>query len=187
MTTNFILGLNPIISLFIMTNKPLILLIKNTVLDVCLSDGEKLQRDLCWDLPRKQNYLNYLILGFITPPIWYVLRDGDQKKILDGANRINAIKQFMKGEFALNTIGTSAETLHSKFYLDFSPKEKIRFESIVIPVYWSDVVDDSQLEMDAAMIEIHLCANPPNSPQDETRLEGLRLKLQKIKKQIFKN
>jgi len=115
------------------------------------------QRGLVWDVQRKSLLIHSMLAGYPIPP-FYAAKSGDGYDILDGKQRINAIRDFLNGRFELigipeveadNEDGTTdmvdINTLH------FDELEKClrdEIESYSLTVYYFDgITEDEVSEM----------------------------------------
>lgn len=61
------------------------------------------QRDLVWNLQKKQSLIDTILREWQFPPIFLVVpNDGDYLEVLDGQQRLNAIYEFMEDQFPAN-------------------------------------------------------------------------------------
>lgn len=70
-----------------------------------ISFDNAVQRGMVWDNDRKSLFIHSLIYGYPVPP-FYALRSDDGKKydMLDGKQRLNAISEFVKGNYTLSNV-----------------------------------------------------------------------------------
>lgn len=75
--------------------------------------GINLQRELCWTLPQKQEYIRSIFKRLYLPPVFIVLHkefpDQDYYEklhlVIDGKQRITTIVQYLTNEFPLPVMG----------------------------------------------------------------------------------
>jgi hypothetical protein len=60
------------------------------------------QRRLRWTNPQKSRLLESLLLNIPVPPIFLYETEGARYEVMDGQQRLNAIKEFLEGDFALS-------------------------------------------------------------------------------------
>jgi len=114
-------------------------------------DGRRLilspyfQRNLVWRLIHKIDFIKTILLGYPFPQIFIARGEIDIEKrsttscIVDGQQRMNAIKEFLNGEFRVD----------GRSYRDLTPQEKQTFLKYQIPIIDLDIAND-----DPEIIEI---------------------------------
>jgi hypothetical protein len=60
------------------------------------------QRRLRWTNPQKSRLIESLLLNIPVPPIFLYEIEGARYEVMDGQQRLNAIKEFLEGDFALS-------------------------------------------------------------------------------------
>jgi hypothetical protein len=61
------------------------------------------QRDLVWNLSKKQSLIDTILREWQFPPVFLVVpKDGEFLEVLDGQQRLNAIYEFMEDRFPVN-------------------------------------------------------------------------------------
>lgn len=60
------------------------------------------QRRLRWDTPKKSRFIESLLLNVPVPPIFFYESDAARYEVMDGQQRLNAVREFINGEFALS-------------------------------------------------------------------------------------
>ena len=61
------------------------------------------QRDLVWNLQKKQSLIDTILRDWQFPPVFLVIpKDGEYLEVLDGQQRLNAIYDFMEDGFPIN-------------------------------------------------------------------------------------
>lgn len=60
------------------------------------------QRRLRWSTPQKSRLIESLLLNVPVPPIFLYETEGARYEVMDGQQRLNAIKEFLEGDFALS-------------------------------------------------------------------------------------
>ena len=59
------------------------------------------QRRLRWSAPQKSRLIESLLLNIPVPPIFLYESDAARYEVMDGQQRLNAVREFMVGDFAL--------------------------------------------------------------------------------------
>jgi hypothetical protein len=62
------------------------------------------QRRLRWSNPQKSKLIESLLLNIPVPPIFFYESEEARYEVMDGQQRINAIKEYLGGDFALSTL-----------------------------------------------------------------------------------
>ncbi len=105
-----------------------------------------IQRSMVWEGKRKSELIESMILGYPIPPLYAkkMLNDGVYY-IMDGKQRISAIKQYLNNEFALSVLPPvkyiDAE-INKEYILDIS---KMRFKQL--PESLQDIIKETMLTM----------------------------------------
>lgn len=60
------------------------------------------QRRLRWDTSRKSQFIESLLLNVPVPPVFFYESDAARYEVMDGQQRLNAVREFISGEFALS-------------------------------------------------------------------------------------
>jgi hypothetical protein len=61
------------------------------------------QRDLVWNLQKKQSLIDTILREWQFPPVFFVItKDEESLEVLDGQQRLNAILEFMEDNFPVN-------------------------------------------------------------------------------------
>lgn len=61
------------------------------------------QRDLVWNLQKKQSLIDTILREWQFPPVFLVVpKDGEYLEVLDGQQRLNAIYEFMEDKFPVS-------------------------------------------------------------------------------------
>lgn len=117
--------------------------------DVPLSNGINLQRPFVWNTCQKENLIISMLFDDVAPipnfhAAFYETEYSTVVKIIDGKQRLNAIKEFIEGKFPLNIKG------YKYFYEDLPSirKYKINCYSLNFCIryeYFDDRLSDEQL------------------------------------------
>ena len=78
------------------------------------------QRRLRWDNKRKSLLIESLLLNIPIPPLFFYEKDMASYEVMDGQQRINAIKEFYNNEFKLTGLAV-LEKLNGKSYKTIHP------------------------------------------------------------------
>ena len=91
-----------------------------------------------WKLAAKQEYIGALIQHYPTGILTYVK---DHKsvtwKVLDGGNRLRAIRDFIEDKF--NTTITTIDGATSKKFSELTTRQQEQFNTILIPCQWLNI------------------------------------------------
>ncbi|MDO8878381.1 MAG: DUF262 domain-containing protein [Pseudolabrys sp.] len=60
------------------------------------------QRRLRWSVPQKSRLIESLLLNIPVPPVFLYESDAARYEVMDGQQRLNAVREFLAGEFALS-------------------------------------------------------------------------------------
>lgn len=97
------------------------------------------QRGEVWSTPKKQRLIDTILRGWHVPPIHLVAKDDATFDVLDGQQRLTAIRDFIKGNFAVNgNIEPNEEFLnqiHGIRYGNLPPTIKNKFDQYSIRVF----------------------------------------------------
>jgi hypothetical protein len=88
-----------------------------------------------WKLAAKQKYIRALIQHYPTGILTYV-KDHESVtwKVLDGGNRLRAIRDFIKGKF-----NTTIDGATSKKFSELTTRQQEQFNTILIPCQWLNI------------------------------------------------
>lgn len=131
--------------------------------------GMNLQRELCWTLEQKQQFMLSVLKEMPIPPICTITyRQGDGYKttklqIIDGKQRINAYIDFIHGKYPLPT---------GHYYNDLEDecKQVIGFLDTKYDdasIIWEDISDDQKIAWFESI-------NFTGTPQDAAHLNRLK-------------
>lgn len=81
------------------------------------------QRRLRWVTPQKSRLIESLLLNIPVPPIFLFENDQARYEVMDGQQRLNAIKEFFEGDFALSGL-TVLSPLNGLRYTKAPPRIK---------------------------------------------------------------
>ncbi|MFE0759130.1 DUF262 domain-containing protein [Inquilinus sp. NPDC058860] len=59
------------------------------------------QRRLRWSVPQKSRLIESLLLNIPVPPVFLYESDAARYEVMDGQQRLNAVREFLAGDFAL--------------------------------------------------------------------------------------
>ena len=62
------------------------------------------QRRLRWGTPQKSKLIESLLLNIPVPPIFLYESDAARYEVMDGQQRLNSVREFMAGDFALSRL-----------------------------------------------------------------------------------
>lgn len=78
------------------------------------------QRQEVWSLPKKRRLIDTVIRGWSIPPVHLVMTPDNKLEVLDGQQRLAAIRDFLAGKFSIDGNITpedeSVSLLHGQFY-----------------------------------------------------------------------
>ena len=136
--------------------------------------GRFLQRGYVWELWRKKSFIISLFseapqkpMAFINKPT-YTAHEVSKLEVIDGKQRINAIKEFFSNKFAIELGGKEY------FAADFGDKTLLCriFLSTSLPVFWIDEGIDDPIS-DQQKKDFFKWLNLDTHPQDEERINNL--------------
>ena len=78
------------------------------------------QRRLKWDNKRKSLLIESLLLNIPIPPLFFYEKDMASYEVMDGQQRINAIREFYNNEFKLSNLNI-LEKLNGSYYKNLHP------------------------------------------------------------------
>ncbi|RYG63388.1 DUF262 domain-containing protein, partial [bacterium] len=81
------------------------------------------QRRLRWSPAQKSKLIESLLLNIPVPPIFLYESDAARYEVMDGQQRLNAVKEFISGDFALTSL-TVLEPLNGIRYSRCPPRIK---------------------------------------------------------------
>lgn len=81
------------------------------------------QRRLRWGTAQKSKLIESLLLNIPIPPIFLYENDAARYEVMDGQQRLNAVKEFISGDFALTSL-TVLEPLNGIRYSRCPPRIK---------------------------------------------------------------
>lgn len=85
------------------------------------------QRRLRWTNPQKSKLIESLLLNIPVPPVFFFEAEEARYEVMDGQQRLNAIKEFLEGDFALSTL-TVLRPLNGLRYNRLPPRVKRAFD-----------------------------------------------------------
>lgn len=151
---------------------------KNLDFDIKLSDGTSLQRELCWTIEQKQDLILSIVRKQSIPPITVLVKDDyTTYQVIDGKQRLNAIKDFIDNKFPIEIED------ESYFLSDFDEISKCAFLNRWLSfnsIYERISKDDKIIPYsDKELIEIFEYINFRGTPQDAEHLKLLKSKIGK--------
>lgn len=81
------------------------------------------QRRLRWTTTQKSKLIESLLLNIPVPPVFLYESDAARYEVMDGQQRLNAVKEFLAGDFALSSL-TVLEPLNGIRYSRCPPRIK---------------------------------------------------------------
>ena len=81
------------------------------------------QRRLRWSTAQKSKLIESLLLNIPVPPVFLYESDAARYEVMDGQQRLNAVKEFLSGDFALTSL-TVLEPLNGIRYSRCPPRIK---------------------------------------------------------------
>jgi hypothetical protein len=106
------------------TNNFLIPQLKDLIKDgSVLNIRPEYQRRLRWTNPQKSKLIESLLLNIPVPPVFFFEAEEARYEVMDGQQRLNAIKEFLEGDFALSTL-TVLKPLNGLRYNRLPPRVK---------------------------------------------------------------
>ncbi len=81
------------------------------------------QRRLRWSITQKSLLIESLLLNVPVPPVFFYENDLARYEVMDGQQRLNAIKEFLSNGFALRGLQI-IPTLNGRTYVQLPPKVK---------------------------------------------------------------
>jgi hypothetical protein len=127
------------------------------------SKGFNLQRDFCWTLMQKQQFILSILKENPIPKvavIQYKSKDGEQVyQVIDGKQRISTYIEFYKGEFYITVDGTNY------YYDDFDEMAQYHYNNFsfvgdLAYEYWDEPISDDD------KIKWFMQVNFAGTPQD---------------------
>lgn len=97
------------------------------------------QRGEVWPIRKKRRLIDSILRGWHIPPIHLVARSDSRSDVLDGQQRLTAIRDFMNGEFQVdgNTEPTNSRiaSLHRLRYAELPPDVARSFRKFTIRIF----------------------------------------------------
>ena len=105
--------------------------------DMIISDNfvdlqPEYQRRLRWDKRRKSRLIESFLLNMPIPPLYFYEIDYNQFEVMDGQQRLNALKEFFQNQFSLIKPEVLVG-LNGQYYKDFSERTLRVFNRTSIP------------------------------------------------------
>ncbi|MCR8670793.1 DUF262 domain-containing protein [Agrococcus sp. HG114] len=97
------------------------------------------QRGEVWSTQKKRRLIDSILRGWHVPPIHLVARDDGRSDVLDGQQRLTAIRDFVNGAYAIDgriePFNASISALHGARYAELPPDAKRAFRKFTIRVF----------------------------------------------------
>ena len=84
------------------------------------------QRRLRWSTPQKSRLIESLLLNIPIPPVFLYESDAARYEVMDGQQRLNAVREFIGGGFALSGLAV-LKPLNRLRYIRCPPRIKPAF------------------------------------------------------------
>lgn len=110
------------------------------------------QRTLVWDQTRKSLLIHSLIVGMPVPPMYAIRGANKAYDFLDGKQRCNAIRDYVKGVYALKDVPLveyddgSTEDINGLFFSGLSEEMQDNIKSYTLNINYFDDLDEDQQE-----------------------------------------
>jgi Protein of unknown function DUF262 len=109
------------------------------------------QRRLRWSTSQKSKLIESLLLNIPIPPVFLYESDAARYEVMDGQQRLNAVKEFISGDFALTSL-TVLKPLNGIRYSRCPPRikralDRASLSAIVLLLESSSENADNQLSM----------------------------------------
>lgn len=123
----------------IQTSDPDISTIYNRIKEAVIDLQPDFQRDLVWNVAKKQTLIDTILRGWHFPPIFLVAPPvGERLDVLDGQQRLNAIFEFIEGAFPVNgaiePIEPNIKELDGLYFHQFPPEAQRKFSRYSIRI-----------------------------------------------------
>lgn len=92
------------------------------------------QRNDIWDLKHKSELIESILMGFPIPLIYLFENENGIRQVIDGKQRITALKMFLNNEFALTTLSMLPD-LKGKTFDDIRPLSQAKLEDYQLHTY----------------------------------------------------
>ena len=106
------------------------------------------QRRLRWNTSRKSQFIESLLLNVPVPPVFFYESDAARYEVMDGQQRLNTVREFINGEFALSGLPILTP-LNGLRYSSCPPRIKRTLErasiAAIILLLESEAADDVSL------------------------------------------
>lgn len=89
------------------------------------------QRRLRWSTPQKSKLIESLLLNIPVPPVFFYESEAARYEVMDGQQRLNAIKEFLNNEFKLSSL-TVLWPLNGLTYATCPPRIKRGLDRAVV-------------------------------------------------------
>jgi hypothetical protein len=90
------------------------------------------QRQEIWPAPKKRRLIDTILRGWSVPPIFLVVLGDGRMDVLDGQQRLAAVRDFVHNDFSVDGTITppdeNIDSLHGKFYKMLPPATKRLFD-----------------------------------------------------------
>ena len=92
------------------------------------------QRNDIWDLKHKSELIESILMGFPIPLIYLFENENGIRQVVDGKQRITALKMFLNNEFALTSLSMLPD-LKGKIFDDIRPLSQAKLEDYQLHTY----------------------------------------------------
>jgi hypothetical protein len=89
------------------------------------------QRKYVWDQGKASRLIESLLLNVPIPVCYFAEDENGNYEVIDGLQRLTAIKNYLEGEFALSGLSVLSE-LDNKRFTDLAPRDQRRLENRTI-------------------------------------------------------
>jgi len=85
------------------------------------------QRDEVWDTPRRQGLIDSILRGYRLPKFYLALDKSGNFEVVDGQQRLSAIKAFVAGEYELSSLTREELAISAVKFQDLMPNISKRY------------------------------------------------------------
>lgn len=94
------------------------------------------QRQEVWSRPKKRKLIDTILRNWSIPPIHLVRTQGGTLDVLDGQQRLTAMRDFFRNDFSISgliePIDPEIQSLHGKFFRDLDPLARRQIQTFPI-------------------------------------------------------
>lgn len=147
------------------------------------------QRGYVWDKKRASLLISSLLMNYPIPPVFAAKSEDGKYDMLDGKQRMNAIRKFYDGEYALvgvppvviNTNGVEMEIdINGMKYENFDEDLRDELDSATLTIYYFDGITEE--EINEMFFRLNNCV-----PMNQITLTRVRAKSKGIIKELGQN